>query len=146
LVAPHTLIEHLLAVRRVTGPNLPILEQLALADFTQEGHFARHLSRMRGHYRQRRDILVRELVTNLGELLDVHAPEAGMQLLTRPPRGVDDRQTTELAAAAGIFVLPVTTFCREPTLRNGFIFGFAWSNEETLHQGVHTLDTAFAQR
>src|SRR4051812_9937237 len=93
------------------------------------------------HYRPRRDILARGLRTNLGELLDENGSEAGVQLLARPPGGVDDRQAIEPAAAAGICVLPVTAFCREPNPRNGLIFGFASSNDEKLRRGVHAPDT-----
>ena len=53
LVAPADLVEPLLTTRRFADAHLPILEQLALADFMAEGHFARHLQRMRERYRQR---------------------------------------------------------------------------------------------
>ncbi len=81
LVAPVELIEPLLAMCRFTNVHVPILEQIALADFMQEGHFARHLRHMLQHYSQRRKVLHYELCTHLGDLLEVYAPEVGMHLV-----------------------------------------------------------------
>ena len=81
LIAPTELIEPLLDMRRFLDVHLPILEQMALFDFLNEGHFARHLRQMLHHYSRRRNLLHRELRTHLGSLLEVHAPEAGLNLV-----------------------------------------------------------------
>src|SRR5690606_9821330 len=71
VVAPPELVEPLLTARRAIDAHPPVLEQLALADFIREGHFARHLRRMRQHYQRRRDCLVGELRDRLGSLLEL---------------------------------------------------------------------------
>ena len=139
VVAPPDLVDPLLAMRRVTDLNLPILEQLALADFIQEGHFARHLRRMRDHYRQRRDLLCHELRTHLGGLLEVQAPEAGMQVVGWLPPGKDDRRAAALAATVGILVHSFSWCSLEPLPRGGLVFGFASTDEAGLRQGVRNL-------
>src|SRR5262249_51466546 len=50
LVAPASLLAAFLAARQNIDVHPPLLEQLALADFFAEGHFLRHLQRMRGEY------------------------------------------------------------------------------------------------
>jgi GntR family transcriptional regulator/MocR family aminotransferase len=47
LVAPTSLIASLLQTRRFLDLHPPILEQVALADFLREGHYASHLRRTR---------------------------------------------------------------------------------------------------
>ena len=50
MVVPSVLMEPCKAAQRFQTIHPPILEQMALADFFTEGHFARHLRRMRALY------------------------------------------------------------------------------------------------
>ena len=95
LVAPAELVEPLLTMRRFLDVHLPMLEQMALFDFLNEGHFARHLRHLLQHYSQRRDLLHRELRAHLGGLLEVHAPEAGMHLVGWLPPDKDDQRAAQ---------------------------------------------------
>ena len=142
LVAPTDLVEPLLATRRCVDAHMPILEQLALTDFMVEGHFARHLRRMRQHYRRRRDLLYQELRIHLGGLLDVYLPEVGMHLVGWLPPGKDDRRAAALAGDAGVLVAPISRSCLEPLDRGGLVFGFAGVNEDEIRQGVRKLAAA----
>ena len=49
-------------------------------------------------YSQRRYLLHRELRAHLGGLLEVHTPEAGMNLVGWLPPGKDDQRAAKLAA------------------------------------------------
>ncbi len=142
LVAPTELIEPLLAMRRFIDVHVPILEQMALTDFIHEGHYARHLRQMLQHYRRRRDLLHHGLHTHLGDLLDVHAPEAGMHLVGWLPPGKDDHRAAELAAQAGIEVIPISRYSLEPLPRGGLLLGYAGASEETIRLGVKRLAAA----
>ncbi|HLZ55315.1 MAG TPA: PLP-dependent aminotransferase family protein [Ktedonosporobacter sp.] len=145
LVAPIELIEPLLVTRRFIDVHVPILEQMALADFLHEGHFARHLRHMLQHYRQRRDLLRDALHAHLGELLEVHAPEAGMHLVGWLPPDKDDRRAAELAAKTGIDVTPISRYSLEPLPRGGLLFGYASTNEQGILPRVKRLAAALEQ-
>ena len=142
LIAPIDLVEPLLAMRRFIDVHIPMLEQIALADFMNEGYFARHLRHMLQHYRQRRDLLQRELQTHLGDLLEVHAPEAGMHLVGWLSPDKDDQQAAKLAAQVGIEVMAVSQYSLEPLCRGGLIFGYAGNDEEAITIGVKKLAAA----
>lgn len=139
LVAPIELIEPLLLMRRALDMHLPMLEQMALCDFLHEGHYARHLRRMRHHYQKLRDLLSYELQTHLGDLLEVRASEVGMHLVGWLPTGKDDRRAAKLAAQVGIQVLPVSIYSLEPLPRGGLVFGYAGTDEAAIPQGVKRL-------
>jgi GntR family transcriptional regulator/MocR family aminotransferase len=144
LIAPEVLIEPLLTVRRHIDMHVPILEQLALTDFMQEGHFARHLRHMLQHYQRRRNLLLNELQQHLGDLLEVSAPEVGMHLVGWLPPGKDDCRAAELANQAGLAVTPLSRHSLEPLPRGGLVFGFASTDEEGIRVGVHKLAEALA--
>ena len=139
LIAPTELVESLLAVRRFIDVHIPILEQMALTDFMNEGYFARHLRQMLHCYKQRRDLLHRELQTHLGGLLEVHAPEAGMHLVGWLPPGKDDQRAVKLAAQVGIEVMSISKYSLEPLSRGGLIFGYAGTDEKAITLGVKKL-------
>ncbi|MGO8947327.1 MAG: PLP-dependent aminotransferase family protein [Ktedonobacterales bacterium] len=139
LVAPGELIAPLLTMRRFLDVHLPMLEQMALCDFLREGHFSRHLRKVRQLFLRRRDLLLGELRTQLGGLLELHAPEAGMHLVGWLPPGKDDRRAAQLAAQVGIDVMAISTYSLEPLARGGLVFGFASTNEEAIPTGVQCL-------
>jgi GntR family transcriptional regulator/MocR family aminotransferase len=144
LVAPTPLLATLLQTRRFLDLHPPILEQMALADFLREGHYASHLRRTRHQIQRRRDCLHQELRLHLGGLLDVSLPEAGLELVGWLPRDKDDQRAVALAAAAGITVVAISRQSLEPPSRGGLLMGFAGIDEEAIQHGVKTLADALA--
>lgn len=57
--------------------------QAAMADFIQEGHFARHIRKMRAEYAQRRSRLQQCLDQAFGALIGYSAGQAGLHLAVR---------------------------------------------------------------
>jgi GntR family transcriptional regulator / MocR family aminotransferase len=142
LVAPPALLEGLVAARDFIDMHPPLLEQMALADFIAEGHFARHLRKMRVQYLARRDALVDALRRELGDVLDVVAPEAGMHLVAWLPPGVDGRAAAARVAAYDQHILPVSHFSVGPLPRDGLVLGFAGDAPHVLRAGVLVLARA----
>lgn len=142
LVAPADLVRPLLAMRRVIDGHGPILEQLALAEFLREGHYARHLRRMLRRYRQRRDLLVLELRQQLADVLEVWTPEAGIHLVGWLPPGWDDLAVAELSARHGIGAAPLSRYSLEPLARGGLLFGYASTSEAEIVSAVGRLAAA----
>jgi GntR family transcriptional regulator/MocR family aminotransferase len=142
LVAPDELVEPLLAARRFVDVHAPILEQIALTDFINEGHYARHLRHMLRHYRRRRDLLLRELGSQLGDLLEMYVPEAGMHLVGWLAPSKDDQRAADLAAVAGVEVTPISKYSLEPLPRGGLLFGYAGTAEQDIPLGVSRLAAA----
>jgi GntR family transcriptional regulator/MocR family aminotransferase len=142
LVAPSELLKGFLAARRIIDMHLPLLEQMALADFLAEGHFARHLRKMRLLYLERRNALVDALARELGDLLDVTVPEAGLHLAVWLPSGMSAHTATQQAAAHGLHLLPISHFSLRPLQRDGVLLGFASASPEELRAGVQMLALA----
>jgi GntR family transcriptional regulator / MocR family aminotransferase len=142
LVAPARLIPGFLAARHRIDVHLPLLEQLALADFIADGHFARHVRKMRVLYLERRDALVDALKRELGDILEVTAPEAGMHLAAWLPQEMSAETVAQRAAARGLRVLPLSRFSLRPLERDGLLLGFAGAAPDELRAGVRTLALA----
>src|SRR5207248_8707631 len=128
LVAPPELLKGLIATHRHIAVHLPLLEQMALADFLVEEYFARHVRRMSLLYRERRNALVDALRRELGKKLEVSVPEAGMHLVVWLPSGMSAQAVIQRAAASGLHLLPISRFSLRSLQRNGLLLGFASSS------------------
>jgi GntR family transcriptional regulator / MocR family aminotransferase len=142
LVAPPELLKGLIATLRLIAVHLPLLEQMALADFMAEGYFARHVRKMRLLYGERRNTLIEALTRELGDILDVAVPEAGMHLVAWLPSGMSAQAAAHRAAAHGLHILPISKFSMRSLQRDGLVLGFASVSPQELRAGVHTLALA----
>src|SRR5580658_907270 len=79
LVVPPDLVDSVSATLSVTSRHAPLLEQAVLCDFITEGHFGRHLRRMREVYAERLSVLVECARQDLTGLLEISGVEAGLQ-------------------------------------------------------------------
>ncbi len=142
LVAPEALLPSLIAARSFIDIHPPMLEQMALAEFIADGHFARHLRRMRVLYQERRDALAAILSRELGDSLDVALPQAGMHLVAWLPEGMDGRAVAQRATAAGVHIRPVSHYSLSVLRRDGLVLGFANTPVEAMPSGIQTLALA----
>lgn len=139
LIVPPALVDAFIAVRRSIDVNLPHLEQAVLAEFIAEGHFTRHIRRMRTLYAERRAMLL-QAAQDLP--LELYAPPTGMYLVGWLPPGVDDRMIAQAAANQGVSVLPISTLALEPLARGGLVLGYAAINQQEIEDGVRRLGMA----
>jgi DNA-binding transcriptional MocR family regulator len=80
-VVPKDLVPAFSAARDAADIFSSTLYQAVLTDFIREGHFARHIRRMRMLYMDRRRTLVNAIQIQMGEMLEVIGAEAGMHLV-----------------------------------------------------------------
>ncbi len=99
LVVPKDLLAAFCACRDALDGFSPTLPQQALNDFIREGHFARHIRRMRGLYAARRAALLAAIAKHLPHVLEPSGAEAGMQLSALLPDGTDDMALSQYASS-----------------------------------------------
>lgn len=144
LIVPAELVPGFVAARHFIDVHAPLLDQMALADFITEGHFVRHLRKMRALYAERRDTLVDALTHELGGLLDVTTPEAGLHLAALLPPGVSGKAVASRAAEHGLHIQPVSGSSLRPLAREMLLFGFAGATPDDIRAGVHALAQALS--
>jgi GntR family transcriptional regulator/MocR family aminotransferase len=139
IVIPPDLVSRFAAVRYVMDIAPPHFFQAVLTDFMNEGHFARHIRRMRQLYSQRRTALVDELQKEFGSVLQVLGSEAGMHLAVLLPKGLRDQPIAARAAREKLWVAPLSPAYLGDTPRQGFILGFGNTTAEEMPNAVRRL-------
>ena len=142
LIVPSALVPVMTALRSGTDRYPPALEQAVLADFIAEGHFARHVRRMRALYGQRVAVFREIAKQELDGLLEVPPIEAGLRLLGWLPAGVSDLRVREEAALRGVDVEPISVHSSAADPRPGLLLGFAGYNGHATRRGLQELAAA----
>jgi len=142
IVAPPDLFDALLSARCLGGHQSPTLEQAVLADFISEGHFARHIRRMRVLYAERQQALVNAAKSELKGLLEISPSDAGMHLLGWLPQHADDRHAFRAATTAGVEVTPLSAYCIEPPKRGALRLGYTGYKSREIWRATRRLAEA----
>jgi GntR family transcriptional regulator/MocR family aminotransferase len=145
VVVPKDLVRAFSAARDAADVFSSTLYQAALTDFIREGHFARHIRRMRMLYMERRKALVKAIRTQMGDLLEVIGAEAGMHLVALLPSGTDDVAVSRRAAQRGISAMPLSVCYLKPPARGGLILGYGGTNPHQIHDGIRKLRMSVQQ-
>jgi GntR family transcriptional regulator/MocR family aminotransferase len=139
VVVPADLVARFAAARESMDIFPPTLYQAVLTDFIGEGHFARHLRRMRQVYRERRGALVEAIRAQLGGALRVVGDEAGAHLTATLRDRSGDRQVALRAAREGLRVMPLSScYLGRPT-RQGVVLGYGGTSLPDIAEGVRSL-------
>jgi GntR family transcriptional regulator/MocR family aminotransferase len=144
-VLPDALVDPFASALSLLARYTPVLPQLALCDFIAEGHFARHLRRMRVLYAERREALLDGLTSELGDQLEIVGSSAGLEVVARLPPLVQDRAVAKLAFAAGVDLLPLSRYAIRPASRGGLVLGFAAVSAARSRRAVPLLRAALKQ-
>jgi GntR family transcriptional regulator / MocR family aminotransferase len=139
IVIPKDLVAAFSAARDAADVFSSTLYQLVMADFIREGHFARHIRRMRMLYMERRRVLAEAIEKEMGDACEVIGAEAGMHLVVMLPAGVDDVAVSKRAATRGVSATPLSTCYLGSTPKHGLVLGYGGANERQIRDGVRKL-------
>ena len=86
------------------------LDQLALARFIEQGHYDRHVNRLRTHARKTQDALVNALRNAFGERIAFAGLNDGLHFTMQLESACGERELVAAAEAAGIRIAPLSSF------------------------------------
>lgn len=135
IVAPPGLVAHFEEAVACLGSAPGPAVQAATAEFMREGHYMRHLRRMKRVYASRGETLVDALAAR-----QFHAYPAGLAVVVQLPDGADDRRIAREAYAYGLAPAPLSGFyCSASTQRSGLLLGVATAIERQVPNACDRL-------
>ena len=144
VVLPSPLIDFFLGFRYRTDFRNSSFDQAVLCDFIVDGHFARHLRRMRNLYAERLATLMEGAKQHLGGLLEISNVRAGLYTIGYLKNKMTSRQAEILAVAQGIEVLGVDRCTLRRPDPNALLLGFGGFDELAIRQGLIRLAKALS--
>lgn len=138
LIVPHSLIEPMRQTMDNFGLKAGLMPQPALAEFMREGHFYRHLRRVRKLYNERRSYLVDRLNSDFNMFGSVQDHPAGMQLVFHLKPKIADTDVAQRAVEMGL-KLETLSAATQQQHYNGLILGFSGHTVEEMQQSMDSL-------
>lgn len=142
LVAPTALIQRAAAIVQAIHGDVPLLTQAALADFISEGHFSRHLRKMRKLYQQKQQ-LAQKLASQYLPDWQLHALHAGLHLVLRCPAAMqssfDGPLLQQRLAAAGYAPALLSKYQFAGETAAGVVIGIANISPADLERGLQLI-------
>ncbi len=108
MVLPPHLVSRFYGELGFVSSSVSVIEQLALTRFISEGHFDKHVNRMRRHYRQVRDGALSALA---GSGLEIFGKDAGLHFVLDCGQRFDKDRLLQALAEEGVLVRTVDDYC-----------------------------------
>src|SRR5450830_9300 len=124
LVVPASQIERFAAVSQTMFSGSPALTQSIVADFIADGHFARHVQRMRKLYGERRKIAAEGLDSLLGKTLRIDSQPGGMHMILRMRGRRSDKPLAEAMRKDGMYAHTLSQRSVQHQVQPGLLLGF----------------------
>ncbi|REG49120.1 GntR family transcriptional regulator [Paraburkholderia sp. BL6669N2] len=138
LVVPASLADDFERTSALLPSQPSLLDQMVVADFIFQGHFGRHLARMRGVYAERKHALVDALRHVLGDSFQVEESR-GMHVLLRLPPNLDDVAIANQARTHAMAITAISPMGSRVSTGPGLLLGFANITPDTANDAALRL-------
>lgn len=141
MVLPHSLLARFREQYHDYFSTVSLLEQRTMAKFMEQGHWMRHIRRMRIIYKRKHDILLNCIERYFGTKAAVVGQGAGLHVVLQLlDRHCGESEIIRRAARNGIGLFPFSSTCAagEPTSTN-LMLGFGGMTTSEIEQGIHLL-------
>lgn len=124
LVLPRALLAQFRQTAELTESGQPLLTQKILAAFLSEGHFYKHLKKMRNLYSARRGFVLAALAQIYPQIFNVEVRDGGMHIIAFLRDSTQDVALAQLWQRYQLLVSPLSEWYRGDSPRYGLIIGY----------------------
>jgi GntR family transcriptional regulator/MocR family aminotransferase len=124
VVVPRALVKRFDDISQTFTGGSPELTQRIVTAFIKEGHFARHIQRMRRLYAERRDATAEGLEAVLGKHVRIEQQPGGMHLILRLKARQSDRRLVARMLTEGLYAEALTDWSIENRIPPGVLLNF----------------------
>lgn len=139
-IVPEGLVEQFDDVKFLEDIHTPILEQMTLAKFIEEGLLERHINKLRKHYQKKNHILVNALIEQFGGKVAILGDKAGMHLVAVFEGSVINDKMYDKLYQNGLKLARIEDHTAYPErFLNKIMIGYGHLSEEEIVKGVAIL-------
>jgi GntR family transcriptional regulator/MocR family aminotransferase len=145
IMTPRSLRDAVHKAKYVTDWHTSMVAQAALANFIEDGSFARHVRRALNVYRERHSLVVRTLANDLQPYLEVIPSNAGLHVtaVARELTVAHMLRAVNRASELGVGVLPLSRFAFDVAPRSGVVIGYGAIPTAKVKAGLRLLKRSF---
>lgn len=125
------------SMKYIMDRQSPILEQIVLAKYIEDGHFTKHIRKMRMLYKSRQEYLISEINKNMDGLISVNSSPSGMHIIAWLPQKLSDKKVFEAARKLNLILNPLSGYTLKYFKAPGSIIGYTGFNEVEIKEGLN---------
>nr|WP_281384376.1 PLP-dependent aminotransferase family protein [Pelagicoccus albus] len=139
LVVPKHAYPDFLTLWKVGAMNPSISIQATLAEFIRQGHYLRHVRKMRQLYAKRSHWLADKVLEMLGDWIELGPTDGGMHFVGFFKKPVDIRSLAKSGSEQGYAFRALSSYAIETKGRDGLMFGFSSFSESKMLDALTVL-------
>lgn len=139
MVVPESLIDVFSLAKYYTDMRSSYLEQVTLALFIQEGHYARHVRKVRKACYERQQALIDAIQQYLADILTVQSTDSGIHLVCWLTGEWTEQDFMAKCIEAGLAVQPLSRYCQISHQKPAILFGYAAHQPEEINHSIRKL-------
>ncbi|MBY0121509.1 PLP-dependent aminotransferase family protein [Bacillus sp. S/N-304-OC-R1] len=143
MILPAALVEAFEKFNEYQKSTVSRIEQLAVAEFMREGHYERHLAKMRTAYRKKHKALLQAIDTFLPTDFEIIGENSGLHILLKLPSRLTEQEAIQKALEKEIRVYPASVSYTEQPKSNMVILGYGGLTIEQIKEGIIKLAQAW---
>ncbi|TWD96373.1 GntR family transcriptional regulator/MocR family aminotransferase [Neobacillus bataviensis] len=145
MVLPQTLLQKYNDHFSLYKQTVSRLHQHTLWQFMKEGHWERHLNKMRTVYRKRQHTLISSIKRNFGGQATIIGDDSGLHILLRVQNAMSEKQLIESAKEFKVKVYPTSVYFQQAMSDKSpmILLGFGGLTESEIEEGIQLLKKAW---
>jgi GntR family transcriptional regulator/MocR family aminotransferase len=143
LVVPADLLPHLASIRRASDLHPPTFEQLVVGDMIADGHYERHLRRMRSICRERLEALAESARRLCAGALSLRSVQTGLHAVADLGDDLEADRVFQEARSRDVEVMPLSAYFATPSRSpQALVLGFGAVDPKAITSGMVRLAAA----
>lgn len=142
LIVPESLSETFTMMKYYSDSHCSYLEQAALAQFIQEGHYARHIRKIRKICYERQTAFCQSINQYLPHIFDAQMNDSGIHTVCWVRKGYNLEIILEQCRNLGFGAQPLSRYCINSQNNDAILFGYAAHTEQEIIQNIQLLSEA----
>lgn len=113
--------------------------QETLCLFMINGHWERHLNKMRTIYRKKNKVLLNAIEENFHDHVAVIGEKSGLHVLLKVKNGISESELIQKAASVGVTVHPTSVYHSKNVKGPTILIGYGGLTEREIEEGIRLL-------
>jgi GntR family transcriptional regulator / MocR family aminotransferase len=145
MVLPPKLLQMYHEQFRVYSCPVSRLQQRSMQLFIGQGHWDKHLRKMRKIYERKHAVLIQAVTEQMGDLVTIMAQQAGLHIVLDIHSEQTEAELASSAEAVGVKVYPIHAnwINRQTSHRPRILLGFGGLSEAEIRAGIKLLKVAW---
>lgn len=139
LVIPPRLVESFNIAKYYADTRTSFLEQKVLATFIAEGHYARHVRRVRKACHERQQTILNAIQRFLPAVMRAEPSDSGIHIVCWLSPEIEESYMIAQCRKAGLGAQPLSRYCQTKPVKPAILLGFAAHSPAEIVAGIEKL-------